>query len=313
MANRIYLGQTGQTLRHTPLGRATSVTFTFEDLGFDPDDDHQRVIASGEPTVASWSLTTDAIAGPTQIYKNRISGTPTTDITIGDRAVLVAPSGAREFVTIATISSGSYVEVVGSLAGVYPSGSTLYGIGITADVPDAFAANEDRFLLEHTLAVTWNYTLDGVKQPPLREIVEWYRHGVSDRYVVEAAAWVIKAFPIANEVLGDTTMDAIAELMAEEVANDLRARRIDPSTFMAGDRSRALLSARILAHLGDRGWCPGQHDLAEWTDAAHKRYRDRLSSLTIGEPGLATGETNSRTDTSPGTPSRVARSFYMQM
>jgi hypothetical protein len=304
MTNRLILGQTGQTLRHIPMGVASAVTVELEDLSYSPDDSANREVTLGAPTVASWSITTNAIAGPTQTNGRRVSASSTTGATIGGYALIQAPDGTREVFEIRAVSANSYIEAVSPLAGVYPSGSTVYGIGITVTVDDTFTADEDRFKLARPLRVTWRYTLDGAKRS-IPEFVEWVRHEPADQYVAEAAVWVGKAYPDAWSRLPDgADRDIIAKLMADEVRQDLVARNIEPGSFLVSDRGRGLLVARIVAHLTDLGWSPGGSDPAVWADRAHRLYREKLLGLTIGEPGGLTAISDRHTDTARETPSR---------
>ena len=106
---------------------------------------------------------------------------------------------------------------------------------------------------------------------------------------------------------------SIAPLMAEEVANDLRARTVDPSTFLAADQERALLVARILAHMGDLGYSPGATGQAEWAARAWAAYREKLDSLTIGVAGHATASTDPSTDTAAISPDQTYRHIFRKM
>lgn len=312
--NRIVLGGTGQLLRHVPIGVPSSATYILEDLVYPDEQPADRVIGSGSTTAAAWSLTTTATAGPTEAHAGRVYVDATAGPSLGDPALLVGPDGSRELLEVAALSTDSYLEAASSLAGVYPSGSTVRGVLLTAPVPDDFAADEDRFQLAHPIRITWVYTLDGVVRR-VPELVDWVRHNVAgDQLVGEALLWIAKAYPDARERLPDHgELDPIAVLLAEEVANDLRARRIAPERFLVGDRGRALLCARILAHLGELGWSPGETDAAAWAAATMRRYEAKLDSLTIGEPGLVTAETSRSHDTAPTTPNTTYRSILMKM
>jgi hypothetical protein len=314
MTNRIILDATSQTLTHVPMGVASSPTFVLEDLTYDPDQTADRQLASGSATAASWSLTTDAEAGPTQQQGARISVTSTTDAAVGAPALIVAPDGTRELFHIRGLATDDYLEAAGPLAGVYPSGSTVYGVLLTANVPDSVAADEELFEQHHALRVTWSYSLDGVARK-IPELVEFVRHDTAgDELAAEAVLWIAKTYPDLRPRLPvGADIDTIATAMAEEVANDLRAREIAPETFLAADRRRQLLTQRILAHAGDLGWAPGDQDPGPWAERALRRYDRLLASLTIGRPGHATAETHKTTDTSPGTPSRRPRGLFHSM
>lgn len=302
MANRIILGETGQTLRHVPTGVVSAASYIIEDIDAAPGSS-DRVIASGEPTVADWSLTTTAIAGPTQPHAARMYVDATTGASIGDPAVIVAPDGSRELLEVEALAVDSYVQAASALAGVYPIGSTVYGVLVSASVPDDFAANETRFKLGHRYRVTWTYTLDGsIRRVP--ESIDWVRHNVAaDQMVGDALLWLAETYPRVREGLPDhMSLDAVAERMAGEVANDIRAKSIDPSTFLVGERATTLLGWRVLSHLGEHGWAPGNVDQERWAALAAKRYTDRLNSLTIGTAGFGSAETDARTDTAKAVP-----------
>lgn len=313
MAHRIIFGQTSQTLRHVPMGVASAATFVLEDIERSVGDS-ARTITSGSPTVASWTLTTNAAAGVDQANPKRVSVAATTGAAIAVPAIIAAPNGTRELLEIGALSSGSYIEAASPLAGEYPSGSTVYGVLMTASVPDVFAADETLFDLGHALRVTWTYTVNGavVRVP---EFVEFARHNVAaDQCIGEAAIRLRKLYPQIAQTLGDDVdFDTVVRLMAEEAADDLRARGIAPERFMLGQQGRGLVEARVLMHAGTLGYAPGRVDQATWATNAERQYRSRLSSVTIGEPGHATAETEASTDTAGPTPSRKYRGLTLEM
>lgn len=310
---RIILGETSQLLRHVPMGPVSGASFTFEDTNRSVGD-ALRVIASGPAATPSWSLTSTATAGPTQRNPGRVPVAATTGASIGAAAVIVAPDGSRELFEIAALSADTYVEAASSLAGVYPVGSMVYGVGLTAAVPDDFAVNTDRFKHEHALRVVWEYTLDGALQRK-PEIVEWTRHtGRGDELAGAAVLWLSKAYPMLRQATPEgADLDTIASLMCEEIANDLRARtQKDPSTLLVGDQGRALLCARILAHMGEIGWSPAQQDPGAWEVRARGMYQQRLDNLTVGVAGHNTAATDREEDVSQGTPDQTYRHIFIR-
>lgn len=309
--NRIVLGQTGQVLEHIPLGVPSTATFVLEDLTYPESQTAQRVWAEGEADVDELDLTTSAAAGPDQADGCRISVTATSGAEIGQPALLVAPDGQSELIRIAGLTLNSHVAAASPIAGSYPSGSKLYGVRLRADVPDARAADEDDFRRRHTLRITWQYTLGGrVHRKP--EIVAWTRHtAAGDELAGEALLWVTTLYPEAKTRLPDGgRFDAMVALLVEEVARDIRKRREEPERFLVGQHGRALLGARILAHLSDHGWSPGEHDTTTWKRDAWARYHAELADLLTGEPGENTAVTTRDTDQSPGTPDRTSRSIF---
>lgn len=310
--NRILLGVTGQTLTHTPLGVPSGATYELEDLTYPESQTADRVLASGSADVDDLDLTTSAAAGPNQSNGHRISVTATTGAVVGAPALLVAPDGSRELIEIGAVSAGSYIESVAPIAGTYPSGSRVYGVQLSASVPDGVAADEELFRLRHTLRITWAYTLDGAPQRK-PELVEWSRHtAAGDELAGEALLWIGKAYPDAKTRLPDgADFDVIGRLMASEVAGDIRRRNEDPTRFLVGDEGRRLLAARILAHLSDYGWSPGETDPTAWQREAWHRYRAELNGLLVGEPGYGKATTTHDLDLSHG-PDRKSRSLFMR-
>jgi len=308
MTHQILFGLTSQVLTHVPLGIVSSASYTLEDLHYGVTDS-SRVIGSGSPTQASWTVTSTAVAGASSTNSRRIS-TTTTAGSIGAPAVIVAPDGSRELFEVAAISTNSYLESVSPLAGTYPVGSVVYGVQLSAPVPDAFAANEDRLKHNHAIRITWAYTFNGVKfiHP---ELVKFDRAQLADAFIGEAILWIDKLYPDAR-TRAEVKLEVVAPFLAAEVGNDLRARRIEPTRFFTGDRGRGLLVSRILAHLGELGWSPGNTPQEDWGKAAWRNYRDKLDSLTIGEPGFNTTETSPE-DQAGSHPDRKNRSLFVQM
>jgi hypothetical protein len=309
--NKVVLGWTSQKVRHVPMGVVSSPTFVLEDLGLDPDAD-DRVIASGNATAASWTLTSTAIAGPTQRNGHRISTSATGSASIGAPAVIVAPDGTRELFEVAALSTNSYIESAGKLAGVYPIGSVVSGVLLEADVPDDWAADEERFKQRNAIRLTWTYTLAGIRQSR-PEFVHWIRHNAAaDGYVGEAVLRVNKLYP--NIVLTDgAKVDVIAELMADEVADDIREREREPETLLVGSAGRRILVARVLMHLGEMGWAPGNQPRETWAAERRADYEAKLDRLTIGTAGQTSADVDLATDTSPGTPSTTRPALFLGM
>jgi hypothetical protein len=310
--NRIVLGATNQTLTHIPMGVATGVTYALEDLRF-PIGDANRTIGSGAATVASWTVTSSAVAGVTQSNGRRISTASTTGASLGAPALIVAADGTQELIEVDAISTNSYIEATSSLAGVYPSSSVVYGIQLSCPVPDAWAASEDNHRAQPPVRVTWSYTVNG-KKVSIPELVTFGRHSeAADQSLGEVALWLTKAYPDLRSRLPDEgDLETIIKLMALEVRNDLEVRKIKPDLFLIGDKGRALICARVLSHLGELGWAPGQNELARWSEKADGRYKEHLLHLTVGEPGESTALVSNQGTTSTS-PDRTSRNFSVRM
>ena len=290
--HRVIHGATGQKLRHVPATRIAEATFVIENLTYSIQQPSERVIAEGAAAVATWSLTTDGASGPDQASGTRIPVTATAGAEIGDPALIEAVDGGRELFEVVGLYAGEYLEAGGSLAGSYPSGSTVAGVLVTADVPDDFAA--DRMLLEqgHTYRVTWTYQVAGVTVR-IPELVELVHHSDGDLAVGAVVMTLRKLYPdIASRKPDDETdFAAIVAELAEDVGDDLRERGIDPGQFLSGPQGRRLLIRRVLAFRGEQGWTPGSLKDESWAHTARKDYQRKLEALTIGQAGHATAET----------------------
>lgn len=314
MAQVVLYGQSGQSLRHVPPSRVTSATYAIEDLTL-ADDDASRTIASGAATVAGWSLTTSAVAGATQSNPRRMSTAATGSASVGAPAAIVAADQSTEIFEVAAVGTNSYIEAETGLAGVYASGSTVYGIEITASVPSSLYNDEDILEQRRPLRVVWTYTIGGV-QLKKQELIEFRRHSAAATTDVGAAVLRIrKLYPDLPDRLTDyANLDTIALACAEIIEDDLRQRGISPERFMIGPASVQLLMLRIVAHAGELGYAPGgTEDQERWRDRAFAEYRRRLEALTIGEPGEATAETDFVPDTATQTPSHEYRGPTLQM
>jgi hypothetical protein len=280
-AHRILFGSTSQTLAHVPAGYVASATYTIENLRFDTDH-ASRVVASGSATVASWSLTSSASSGAATTNPRRFSTAATTGASIGDPAQLAAADGDAELVEVLAISSGSYVETSAPIAGMYPSGSTLRGIKITAPFPDAYAADEDELEREPLLRVVWSYTLHG-RAWKVPELIEWSRQTPDVLDLGGAILSVRELYPdLAPRLPDGAQLERIASRLADDVRDDLRARGLDPAHVLLGPGGRSLMAAKIIEHASLLGYSPGASSLDSFRSAALKGYAARLANLVIG-------------------------------
>lgn len=318
MPQNIIYGQTGRTLRHVPPARATSPTYSIEDLT-KADDDADRVIASGNATAASWSVVSTAVAGATQANAARITTNATTGAAIGAPAAIVAPDGTTEIFEVAGVSANAYIEAETELAGVYPIGSTVYGILVTAPVPDDLGDDtgdeEDLLEQERPLRVVWTYSIGGVTLKP-QERIEFLRHTAAATIDIGAAILrVRKLYPDLPDRLPErASLDVIASEVALDIDDELRQRKIAPERLMLGPAGVRLLALGIVAHAGDLGYAPGSTSTdGAWARLAADRYRQRLEALLVGEPGLGTTETEHVTDMASQTPSEAYRGPTLRM
>lgn len=317
MPQVLIYGQTGRTLRHVPPARVTSATYAIEDLTR-ADDAADRVLASGSATVASWSVVSTAIAGATQATPARVVATTTTGATVGAPAAIVSPDGSTEIFEVAAVSANAYLEAETDLAGVYPVGSTVHGILVTASVPDALdgvTTDEDFLEQERPLRVVWTYTIGGLAYK-VQDRIELVRH--TDAATVDVGAAILrvrKLYPDLPDRLPErASLDVIAAEVAEDIADELRQRKIAPERMLLGPAGVRLLTLGIVAHAGDLGYAPGATSTdGTWARLAADRYRQRLEALLVGEPGGGTTETTHVADTASTTPSEHYRGPTLRM
>lgn len=290
--NTLIRDATSQTLTHVPMGQASSVTWVLEDLTAGAGS-ASRTLASGSATVASWTLTTNASAGPSTLDARKASVAATTGAAIGAPAVIKGADGARELVTIASIVSGSSVKFESPLSGTYASGSTVAGVLLTASIPDSIGSNSTLFDNDTPIRIVWTYTLDGaIHRVPIP--VKLARHTQGDLAVGDAVARLKRLYPdLASRLPDHADLDRMAVELAEEVADDLRMRGIDPARFLFGPGGVRILIARIVAHMADHGYRPGNNDAPDGDFAmwARQEYRRKLEAATIGLPGEGAQQT----------------------
>lgn len=301
--HQIVLALTGQTLRHVPPGAVTSATFVLENLRF-ASTDADRTITSGAATVASWSITSTAAAGATARNARRISTSSTTGAVLGAPVVITGPDGVTELGEVAAISTNSYVELAAPLAGTYAIGSTVAGIQVSCSVPNEWAADEDEFKREPDIRVTWVYTF-ATRVLRVPERVAFVRHTHGGDLVGPAALLVVKVlYPDMPGRLGDhASLERIVPILVDDVAADLRARRLEPERFLAGPQGRGLLVARIVSQAAMMGYSPGKTPLVEFQQSTSAAYITALVNLVIGIGPQGTAETDTA-DTSTPAPNR---------
>jgi hypothetical protein len=300
--HQIILDATSRTLAHVPPGYVSAATYAIEDISRGLDD-ATRVLSSGACTVASWTITTSAAAGPTQSNGRKLSTASTTGPSIGDPAVVTGTDGTTEVIEIAAISSNSYIEALTTLAGTYASSSTVKGLKLTAAIDDADAADEDLLKRHPPLRVVWTYTLGSTKYI-VQEPIEFVRQTDAGPGVGEVLLAIAKQYPdMPNRMPDGTRWDSLVASLARDIRVDLKARDIDPEAFMTGEAGISLYVAKVCEHAGFLGYSPGSQDQRTWADLAAKRYRMRLEALTIGTAGRRVLETHLATDTASGNPS----------
>lgn len=285
MTHVVIYGLAGQTLRHIVPAIVASATYEISDLI--RDQDHaDRILASGAATVPAWSLTTDAVAGPSQPNADRVPVTLTAGPAIGDVAIITAADGSFEAFTVDAIATDDYLAANSILAATYASSSTVQSATITAAVPIDLYNFEDALDDQRPLRVQWVYSIGGRERrvtEPIRLIRQTHA-AASTGPVVE---YVRERWPmLAVNLAEGQTLEGLARSSLERVELDLLKRGEDPAALMLGKQGKLLLASRIVFEAALGGWAPGMRELERFIDDARTDYTTQLESATIGEAGL---------------------------
>lgn len=114
-------------------------------------------------TLDAVSTTCDAASGASQTNRKRVNLTATTSIVVGRRYLLTNALGQREVVTVASISSGAYVDVTKPLVYDYSAADTFKGLRLSFVIDADFVADEE-YINDHgdPYRVLWSYTVNSL-------------------------------------------------------------------------------------------------------------------------------------------------------
>jgi hypothetical protein len=161
----------------------------------------------------------------------------------------------------------------------------------------------------------WTYTIDG-REYKVQDSIRFVRHTGAATVDVAAAILELRAlYPdLPRRMPTGFDLDYAAQLLADGVDDDLRARKLHPEQVMTGPQGIRLLVARIVQHCARLGYAPGSRDAGpEWIEQADRDYRNLLERLAIGEPGIDVVETTFVADQSAETPSTLSRGPTLRM
>jgi len=300
---RVLYGESGQSLRHTPPERVASATYQIEDLEYDADDP-SRVLASGSATIDSLSLTSNAAAGDGQTNPSRISVASTTGATIGDPAVITAADGSFELFEIAAVSADSYIEARHPLIGLYPSGSTVRGLQLSASVPASVYDEEEYVEMQDGLRVVWEYTIGGVARKRQQQIRVVYQDE-PDIELGEVESIIRDMHPdIVDRVVSPGEIRGWVQLAKRRLNGEFRANGQRPEQMMLGDEYNFCIAYLAMKIAGQNGCIPRNQEPDQFIDAMHKEYRSIANRYLTGKAGV---ETHSLDDISNSTTDSSAR------
>lgn len=289
--HEMVFGETGQTLWHVPPVPVSAATYVLEDLLT------HEVIEEGGADVDPFEATATATAGPGTADHRRISvdfGEDPEPIEVGRAYAIVAADRRCELLVCAG-HGADYIVASTPLSGVYPAGSTVEGVRISAPFPDETAEDERLVLQDHPLGVTWRYEI-GERTVPVLEQVRLVRAPFERQYLgaVETSlrlnwAELVQALPPHGNTLRE-----LVQWAGRKVATRLRAKGIHPNRLMMGAQGHELVEARAVLHMADLGHCPANRDPSEFREDMRKDWLRCLDDLTNGSPGQDTVDINAR-------------------
>lgn len=306
--HRVLFDETSQTLRHVPSERVTSAAYVIEDLTKSLGSS-DRTIASGAATVDSLSLATDAACGSNTATPRQVPVSSTTGAAAGDTCVIVHPSGFPwEVFVVEGLVTDDYLKTRHPVSGAFPSGSTVYGMGVSASFPDATAADEQFVYEDWPLRVTWEYTIgsDTVKvNEPIRVVRQ-----VNGESPIDRVEQLLRdGYPEVSEMLYDA---GLLRRYIQFCEQDLRARMlakgVRPDRFSGGEQYTQALMYRTVLHCSSNGYAPGNLDALDFREEQARHFEYHWQSLMVGEPGKDVIETHAQDDTAPRGSSRRYRS-----
>jgi hypothetical protein len=149
---------TGEVRASGPPSSATYAIYSgSQSLQDDPE------VGPTSATLDATNTTLDAASGVSQTNRKRINLTATTSVVVGRRYLVTNALGQREVVTVASISSGNYVDVEEQLVYDYASSDTFKGLHLSF-VIDADLIADEESINEHgdPYRVLWSYTVNSL-------------------------------------------------------------------------------------------------------------------------------------------------------
>lgn len=293
------------TLRHHPPVRASSATYSVEDL-WEDNDSAARVLDSGAATLDSATEPLTAAAGPSQADRHLLTVASTTGLTVGGRYWL-SEDGNGEEVKILRVTTDTSVNTVHSLLGEYTTAATIDGLELSASFPLASANDEDNLTQERPFRVVWEYDVNGITRKVQEQIrVVRFTHGDID--TAEAMDLVRGLFPdLGNMVADPAIIQGWARIAVRLLRGDLLSKDVDPELFLIGDRGAEALAYKIALIAGQNGYAPSHREPGEFAEDMQRILTGIWQSLTRGQAGRETLDLTKTTDQATDGQSRIPR------
>jgi hypothetical protein len=302
----VVFGLAGQELRHTTPLPVAAATYEILDLR-KGQNEPARVLASGAATVAAWTLTLDASAGPTAASPRALPVASTVGPSVGDHAFIVAASGAVEGIELDGIVAGAQLRTKANLARAYEIGDEVKPATISAPVPIAVYDLETALDDGQALGVRWSYVLRDVETIVLEQ-VRLARESIAlTSAEAEALRMVQRRYPdMPGRVGADVSLDELARFATDEIRAEYAARGRQPDRSLEGRPGVALIFRKIVQEAAWSGYSPATTNLEAFQARADSQYDAALSRLVVGLGG-ADAATTSKDSVIDQNPSQVSR------
>lgn len=313
MLHRIVFNKSGQTITHTAaLLPSATASYVIEDLT-KSDDDAARVLASGTATRGAFTTTTDDIAGAGQADPTRISVTDTTGAALDLDAVITAPDGSFERVTIEAISAAAYIDASRPLIGTYPSGSTVTACTFEVPVPAALYTDENIVDDHRVIRISWEYTGPNGDAIRSQEQIRVVRELDSDIDIDALRELCLEMYPDLRDRLpqgNPRQLDRWVLVAARLVRGHLRRKGARPELLLMGDQLTDAIVFRALEIAASNQCVPAARDPEDFRTEMGTRYAEIFHGLTSGKAGQETASIDPVNDTSPSPTARGVRSVF---
>jgi hypothetical protein len=283
--HEVVFGVTGQPLVHVPTVPVSGTpTYVIENTEQGPDS-NERELDSGNADVDGLSLTLDDDAGQGTANPRRIPVATVGAAAVGTVYAVVAADGRVEPFTCEAVGA-DYLEAGNPLSGSYTTNDTVVGLQLSADFPDAEAADEDLYDDDPPLRVSWTYTVRG-GSVTVHEPIRLVRNKGEWRYLGTAEQALRSDWPELVMQAGrhHNAVRDVVRYAARRLQSRLRSRGVSPGDFLAGDKGHELLVARAALHMADSGFHPRTRDAEAFRVERRDEFNVLWTDLIVGHPG----------------------------
>lgn len=286
MDHSVLYGAGDQTIKHIPMDRngrhvvVSSPTYTIVDLREGKTSAQREIVASTAATVGTASDRTTVAVGRSEANANKIPLGDSSNFAVG-RRYLISDSRGSELFTIEAIDVNDIYTSKG-LQGDYCVDASVQAVEVEATFPSSEANDENETVEDRggPYQILWSYTIDG--QPYLVPETVWV-----NRY--SYTPWITREELLRGHSQIDqrASREAVSDALivaTEEVAAELQAGGLDPSTYRSTQVGRIAVRYRAL-HYIFMGFHGDKDD--ELADAYGERYKMHMGQVLINAPARA--------------------------